>query len=69
MAKSISVKSLVFKVKGDLNLRLKFLVRLAHSSEEWVLKRLIYTNSEVRVELEHAVQKVHTISVHSRVLR
>ena len=41
---------------------------LAHSSEEWVLERLINTYSEVRVELEHAIKKVHTISVHARVL-
>ena len=69
LAESISVKSLGFKVEGNLNLRLNLLVWLAHSSEEWVLKRLINTHSEVRVELEHAVQKVHTISVHARVLR
>ena len=55
MAKSISVKSFVFEVKGDLNLRFNFLVWLTDSCKEWVRKCLIYTKSEVRVELEHAV--------------
>ena len=69
LAKSISIKSLGFKVECNLILRLDLLVWLAHSIEEWVLERLVNTNTEVRIELEHAVQKVNTIRVHSRVLR
>ena len=55
LAKSISVKSLGFKVESNLNLRLDLLVWLAHSIEEWVLKCLVNAYTEVRVELEHAV--------------
>ena len=62
LTEAATVKCLRLEIEHNLHVGLTFLVRLAHTVEERMREGFIDADAEVRVELEHTIQQIATIT-------